>query len=237
MMSSSAAWKSLAKKSLASLTLILFISGIFVITDTTVSDIRLPKPTSPELNLSSSSIDEYGITVLEERLKLVKDTCVRFRQDGKRRKHNWRQKVLDQFLYGPKKMLAYCHVPKAASTWWLSVFARSFGRSQNEVDAMEKNSVSFFYSHALDGNANRTYFMQVAFASGRFASLHLPFLVLFQFDDSFKDSLTFSLKRKCDVKYEIKLSRPVGLFPPLRTFFILRPSQFRLSREQVTAGK
>lgn len=55
--------------------------------------------------------------------------------------YNWEEKHLNQFIYGPKKILAYCHIPKAASTWWLSVFAASFGYPEKEIDRMDKTMV------------------------------------------------------------------------------------------------
>jgi hypothetical protein len=51
-----------------------------------------------------------------ERLRTLSAQCRKHR-----RAISAERKFLEGFVYLPPQRLAYCHVPKAASTWWLSI--------------------------------------------------------------------------------------------------------------------
>ena len=87
----------------------------------------------------------------------MRETCDRIRSmNADDLGYNWEEKHLNEFIYGPKQTLAYCHIPKAASTWWLSVIARSFGFDEKEIDRMDKEMVRKFIHPLLIVFALRT---------------------------------------------------------------------------------
>ena len=47
----------------------------------------------------------------------------------------------DGFVCDPDLRVAYCHVPKAASTWWLAVFARAYGLKEENITHLIKHKV------------------------------------------------------------------------------------------------
>lgn len=89
------------------------------------------------VNLTFSAT--YWSSTQLPRLRLLNSTCSTMKHKGLQ----WNT-FLDSYLSDSSQHLAYCHIPKVASTWWISAFARAKGYSEEEVISMEQKMVSLF---------------------------------------------------------------------------------------------
>lgn len=79
--------------------------------------------------------------IQEKRLRMLRDTCLQWTVT----ENNlipWKTvNKLDSYVVDPGGGWAFCHVPKVASTWWLSVFARIYGHEEDQIHRLIQDNV------------------------------------------------------------------------------------------------
>lgn len=87
-------------------------------------------------------LEERTVLSLQEvRKARLSDTCRSVRPWLSRLPWG-RDRSLDKFLLDDTSALAYCHIPKVASTWWFRTFAHLYGLNQSAIQqGLEANDI------------------------------------------------------------------------------------------------
>ena len=106
--------------------------------------------------------------VLQERVERLKRGCEYFKNNdliyGRARRFS------DGYVLDPSSGLAFCHIPKAASTWWLNIFA-------SRLNMVKKVKIYSIWSSCTSFSSNNFYFCvhkSILFSSGNYIHSPIP---------------------------------------------------------------
>ena len=100
-----------------------------------------------ENNIQSANSEKEALAAINEvltsapsveqqkRLNLKEKTCLEMRNQPMR----WANRTfLDKYMYDSRTTIAYCHVPKVASTWWFKVLSGTYGIKHTSIEDLER---------------------------------------------------------------------------------------------------